>query len=80
MALAVRIGRPQAHELVERATRRARETGRKLQDVLGEDPAVSEHLTARDLAAVFDPRHYLGQSAAFVDRVLAQRRRRREAP
>jgi 3-carboxy-cis,cis-muconate cycloisomerase len=80
MALAVRIGRPQAYELVERAARRARETGRKLQDVLGEDPAVGEHLSARDLAAVFDPRHYLGQAAAFVDRVLAQRRRRREAP
>jgi len=79
MALATRIGRPQAHELVERASRRALEMGRKLQDVLGEDPAVSQHLSPRDLAAVFDPRHYLGQSAVFVDRVLAQRRRRREA-
>jgi 3-carboxy-cis,cis-muconate cycloisomerase len=79
VALAPRIGRPQAHELVERAARRARETGRKLQDVLGEDPAVSAHLSTRDLAAVFDPRHYLGQSVRFVDRVLAQRRQRREA-
>jgi len=79
VALAPRIGRPQAHELVERAARRARETGRKLQDVLGEDPAASAHLSARDLAAVFDPRHYLGQSVRFVDRVLAQRRKRREA-
>jgi len=78
MALAARIGRPQAHELVERASRRALEMGRKLQEVLGEDPAVSQHLSPRDLAAVFDPRHYLGQSAVFVDRVLAQRRRRRE--
>ena len=79
VALALRIGRAQAHELVERATRRARETGRKLQDVLGEDPAVSAHLSAPDLAAVFDPRNSLGQSARFVDRVLAQRRKRREA-
>ena len=79
MALAARIGRPQAHELVERASRRALEMGRKLQDVLGEDPAVSQHLSPRDLAAVFEPRHYLGQSVAFIDRVLAQRRRRREA-
>src|SRR5205823_351370 len=46
VALAPRIGRPQAHELVERAARRARETGRKLQDVLGEDPAASAHLSA----------------------------------
>ncbi len=79
MALAARIGRPRAHELVEQASRRARETGMKLQDVLGEDPAVSQHLSPRDLAAVFEPRHYLGQSVAFIDRVLAQRRRRREA-
>src|SRR6266851_5279156 len=79
MALAAGIGRPRAHELVEQASRRARETGMKLQDVLGEDPAVSQHLSPRDLAAVFEPRHYLGQSVAFIDRVLAQRRRRREA-
>jgi len=80
MALAARVGRPQAHEMVERASRRSSETGRPLRDVLAEDPAVAQHLPARDLAAVFDPRSYLGQSAAFVDRVLAARRRRREAP
>jgi len=80
MALAARVGRPQAHEMVERASRRSSETGRPLSEVLAEDPAVAQHMPARDLAAVFDPRSYLGQSAAFVDRVLAARRRRREEP
>jgi len=80
MALAARIGKAQAHQIVERASRRARETGRRLQDVLGEDPAVSTHLTARDLTALFEPRNYLGESVRFVDRVLAGHRRRREAP
>jgi 3-carboxy-cis,cis-muconate cycloisomerase len=80
MALAARVGRPQAHEMVERASRRSSETGRPLSEVLAEDPAVAQQIPARDLAAVFDPRSYLGQSAAFVDRVLAARRRRREEP
>ena len=79
MALAVRVGKPQAHEILERASRRAAESGRELRDVLAEDPAGGKHLTPKELAAVFDPRHWLGQSAAFVDRVLAERRRRREA-
>jgi 3-carboxy-cis,cis-muconate cycloisomerase len=80
MALAARIGKPQAHQVVERASRRAREAGRRLEDVLGEDPVASAHLTARDLAALFEPRNYLGESVKFVDRVLAARRRRREEP
>jgi len=79
MALAVRVGKPQAHEILERASRRAAESGRELRDVLAEDPAGGKHLTPKELAAVFDPRHWLGQSAAFVDRVLAERHRRREA-
>jgi len=79
MALAARVGKPQAHEILERASRRAAESGRELRDVLAEDPAAAKYLTPKELAAVFDPRHWLGQSAAFVDRVLAERRRRREA-
>jgi 3-carboxy-cis,cis-muconate cycloisomerase len=79
MALAVRVGKAQAHEMVERASRRAAQDGRQLRDVLAEDPAAAKHLTAKEMAQVFDPRHWLGQSAAFVDRVLADRRRRREA-
>jgi 3-carboxy-cis,cis-muconate cycloisomerase len=80
MALAARIGKQEAHQVVELASRRARETGRRLVDVLGEDPVASAHLTARDLAALFEPRNYLGESVRFVDRVLAARRRRREEP
>lgn len=79
MALAVRIGRAQAHEIVQRASRRASETGRRLHDVLGEDPSVAANLPPRDLAAIFEPRNYLGQSVAFVDRVLSERQKRREA-
>ena len=79
MALAARVGRSQAHEIVERASRRAAESGRQLRDVLAEDPAAMKHLPPKELAEVFDPGNWLGQSAALVDRVLADRRRRREA-
>jgi 3-carboxy-cis,cis-muconate cycloisomerase len=70
-ALAQRIGRPQAHEIVARASRRALETHRTLLDVLGADSAVTAHLSAADLSRALDPKSYLGAAAAFIDRVLA---------
>jgi 3-carboxy-cis,cis-muconate cycloisomerase len=79
MALAARVGRAEAHEIVGRASRRAAAEGKELRDVLASDTAVVEHLAPRELARLFDPRQYVGQSAAFVDRVLARRRERREA-
>ena len=79
MALAARIGRSEAHEIVERASRRAAEEGRELREVLAAEKTVAQHLPPQELARLSDPRNYLGQSAAFVDRVLARRRQRREA-
>jgi 3-carboxy-cis,cis-muconate cycloisomerase len=76
MALAERVGRAQAHEIVSRASRRAKEAGRRLEEVLGEDPVAIQHLSRKELGAIFEPLNYLGESAAFVDRVLAARRRR----
>ena len=78
IALVPRIGRLQAHEIVERASRRAAETGRPLKTVLAEEPAVTQQLSAADLDALFEPLNYLGQATAFVDRVLAARRRKKE--
>src|SRR2546423_15423685 len=79
MPLAARVGRRQDNEIVKRASRRAAESGRQLRDVLAEDQAAMKHLPPKELAEVFDPGNWLGQSAALVDRVLADRRRRREA-
>jgi 3-carboxy-cis,cis-muconate cycloisomerase len=78
VALAPRIGRLEAHEILERASRRAGETGRHLKAVLAEDPAVTQHLSSADLDALFEPLNYLGQATAFVDRVLEARRRQQE--
>jgi 3-carboxy-cis,cis-muconate cycloisomerase len=69
--LAPRVGRPQAHEIVGRASRRALETRKTLLETLASDPAVTAHVSRADLAAALEPSTYLGMATAFVDRVLA---------
>ena len=70
-ALTGKIARPQAHEFVALACRQAAEQRRHLRDVLLEYPQVRAHLSAEDLARLFDPKNYLGLSEALVDRALA---------
>jgi len=72
MALAPSVGKEEAHHLLARACRRAVEEGRSLDDVLTDDPDVTAHLDADEIRARLDPRRYLGQSRAFIDRVLAR--------
>lgn len=76
MALGARIGRLQAHELVEHATRKAVAEGRHLRDVLGDDPAVTQRIDAAGLDRLFDPAGYTGQAGAFVDRVTERSKQR----
>jgi len=71
LALGDRIGRLDAHHLVERASKAAVQSGRTLHDVLADDPAVTQHLDATRLAALLDPANYVGQAHAFVDAALA---------
>jgi 3-carboxy-cis,cis-muconate cycloisomerase len=71
MALAERIGRPKAHELVRAAVERAARRGRGLLEELVADPAVGAHLSRREVEATLDPSTYLGSSDALVDRALA---------
>ena len=78
VALAPRIGRLEAYDILERASLRAGETGRHLKAVLAEEPAVTQHLSAADLEALFDPLNYLGEATAFVDRVLVAHKRKQE--
>jgi 3-carboxy-cis,cis-muconate cycloisomerase len=68
MALARRIGRPEAKRLVDAAVTRTVEAGRPLRDVLVDDEAVA--LSPEEIDRALDPEHYLGSAAAFVDRAL----------
>ena len=71
MALASKIGKAQAHEVVETACGTARREKRHLRDVIAGDARVQTLLSAADLDGLFDPRRYLGAAEEFVDRVVA---------
>jgi 3-carboxy-cis,cis-muconate cycloisomerase len=71
MALAERMGKATAHEIVEEACAAAREEKRQLRDVVVGERRVAEHLSAGELERLFDARKYLGTAEVFVDRVVA---------
>jgi 3-carboxy-cis,cis-muconate cycloisomerase len=70
-ALAEKIGKSDAHHVVEAATRKAVAGKQHLRDVLTGDPKVTAHLGADRLAKLFDPMAYQGVSQALIDRLLA---------
>lgn len=70
-ALAPRLGKAQAHALVERAVARAQAQQRHLREVLGDDAQVGAVLTQAQLQAVFDVDSWRGMSSVWIDRVLA---------
>jgi 3-carboxy-cis,cis-muconate cycloisomerase len=74
MALATKMGRSHAHELVEAACRQSQREQQHLRDVLAREPQVNSHLSSDELADLFDPRKYLGSAEAFVDWVVSQSR------
>jgi 3-carboxy-cis,cis-muconate cycloisomerase len=71
MALAEKIGKSEAHHLVEAASKTAVTEKKGLRDVLTKDPDVSPHLGADKLAKLFEPMAYQGVSQALIDRLLA---------
>jgi 3-carboxy-cis,cis-muconate cycloisomerase len=71
MKLGEKIGKAEAHKLVEDACKRAASKHRELKDVLLEDAAVTAKLNAREIDALFDPMNYQGVAQIFIDRLLA---------
>jgi 3-carboxy-cis,cis-muconate cycloisomerase len=71
MALAEKIGKSEAHHLVEAASKKAVTEKKGLRDVLTRDPKVTAHLSADKLAKLFEPMAYQGASQALIDRLLA---------
>jgi len=70
-ALAETIGKSEAHHLVEAASKTAVAENKHLRDVLGGDSKVTAQLSAKRIAALFEPMAYQGVSQAFIDRLLA---------
>jgi 3-carboxy-cis,cis-muconate cycloisomerase len=70
MALAEKIGKSEAHHLVEAASKKAVAAKKQLRDVLMKDSRVTAHFSADRLAKLFEPMAYQGVSQALIDRLL----------
>jgi 3-carboxy-cis,cis-muconate cycloisomerase len=71
MALAEKIGKSEAHHLVEAASKKAVADKKDLREVLTKDPKVAAHLDAARIARLFEPMAYQGVSQTLIDRLLA---------
>jgi 3-carboxy-cis,cis-muconate cycloisomerase len=71
MALAEKIGKSDAHHLVEAASKKAVAEKKHLRDVLAADSNVAAQLGADQLAKLFEPMTYQGASQTLIDRLLA---------
>ncbi len=70
LALAAKISRPEAHKLVEEASRKALADRRSLQNVLADDPRVTAHITGPMLGRLFEPMAHQGAAQTFIDRLV----------
>jgi 3-carboxy-cis,cis-muconate cycloisomerase len=71
MALAEKVGKSDAHHLVEAASKKAVAEKKHLREVLAADSKVTAHLSPEKIAALFEPMAYQGASQALIDRLLA---------
>lgn len=71
MALAEKMPRSDAHELVQSACTRAKSSRRDLRSILAQDAIIKASLSGADLERLFAPSNYLGVADQFIDRVLA---------
>jgi 3-carboxy-cis,cis-muconate cycloisomerase len=71
MKLAEKIGKSEAHHLMEAASKRAVAEKKDLRDVLTRDPKVTAHLDAGKIKDLFEPIAYQGVSQTLIDRLLA---------
>jgi 3-carboxy-cis,cis-muconate cycloisomerase len=71
MALAPRLGRPEAQRLVQDACRRVVQSGRGLERVACDDPQIRAVLSRAEIERALDPARYLGSADELIDRALA---------
>src|ERR1700710_1430674 len=71
MALAEKIGKSDAHHLIEAASKKAVADKKHLRDVLISDSKITAQLSADHIAKLFEPMAYQGASQALIDRLLA---------
>jgi 3-carboxy-cis,cis-muconate cycloisomerase len=70
-ALAEKVGKQEAHHLVEAASKKAVAEKKSLRAVLEQDPKITAHLDAKRIAQLLEPMAYQGVSQSLIDRLLA---------
>jgi 3-carboxy-cis,cis-muconate cycloisomerase len=70
-ALAEKIGKSEAHHLIEAASKKAVAEKKHLREVLVAEPKVAAHLTAAQIEKLFEPMAYQGVAQTLIDRLLA---------
>ena len=70
-ALAEKVGKQEAHHLVEAASKKAVAKKKSFRAVLEQDPAITAHLEAKEIAQLLEPMAYQGVSQTLIDRLLA---------
>ncbi len=71
MALAEKLGKSEAHHLVEAASKKAVAEHKELREVIAADPKVAAELSVEKITKLFEPMAYQGVSQALIDRLLA---------
>jgi 3-carboxy-cis,cis-muconate cycloisomerase len=71
MALAEKLGKSEAHHLIEVASKQAVAESKHLRDVLIADSRITAQLAADRIEKLFEPMAYQGASQALIDRLLA---------
>jgi 3-carboxy-cis,cis-muconate cycloisomerase len=72
MLLGPSLGRSAAHELVQKASQRSAAERRRLSEVLGEMPEVTNVLSQQTIRALENPEEYLGIAEEFRKRLLSR--------
>lgn len=78
LALAHKVGKQTAHQVVYEASMRGVEQGMTFKEALRADGRVTAHLSETDIDAVLDYRSHIGMIPEMIDRVLAKGKIERE--
>jgi 3-carboxy-cis,cis-muconate cycloisomerase len=70
-ALAPKLGKQDAHHVVEQAVKRATKERRPFKEVVAKEPQVTALLSPDEIEKLFDPLSYQGMAQSFIDRLLA---------
>lgn len=70
LALAEKIGKAEAYELVEAACKEAIKTHKQLKNIILENDTAMRHLDIEQLDALFDPKNAVGFCYVFIERLI----------